>query len=264
MNRISRDDYGLTVARAVAARADCTRRQVGAVIMDDEGRIVSTGYNGAPAGEPGCASAGACPRGQLAYASEAPYKVGDPDPTPGPWATESDYCGLLDESREWDCTIPTDNGVHDGWHIAGDGETVCFLWPPAGTQAHGQSYESGESRCIAVHAEANAIVYAGRERTKGATIYVTDEPCYLCALIIKAAGITRVVVAPKADPATPWADPEHDVQADLQAAVATAYAEPFPVFRGGLVTSDEDARWLTPERRAAWERAREDGSEGSA
>jgi dCMP deaminase len=214
MNRISRDEYGLQVARAVAARADCTRRQVGAVVMDDEGRIVSTGYNGAPAGEPGCASAGACPRGQLTYAEHP----------------------------------------------------------------HGQAYEEGASRCIAVHAEVNAVIYAGRDRTKGATIYVTDTPCYLCALVIKAAGIARVVTPESGQSlqaaaqrivdvvtATPWADPAHDVEADIIAAVEEARAAvPFPVFRGGLVTSDEDARWLTPERRAAWERAREDGSEGTA
>ncbi len=195
MNRISRDDYGLTVARAVAARADCTRRQVGAVVMDDEGRIVSTGYNGAPAGEPGCASAGACPRGRLSY---------DEHP-------------------------------------------------------HGVAYEAGESRCIAVHAEANAIVYAGRERTKGCTIYVTDEPCYLCALIIKAAGITRVVVAPQV---------VHEGVEGLTAHLDRLDAEPvlpapFPVHRvPGHVTSAADAAWLTPERRAAWERLQETVKDG--
>lgn len=61
--RPSWDDYFLGIARAVAVRADCTRRQVGAVIVKNN-RIVATGYNGAPAREPGCLSAGACPRGK--------------------------------------------------------------------------------------------------------------------------------------------------------------------------------------------------------
>ena len=64
------DEYFLQIAVAVSARADCTRRQVGAVIVKDN-RIVSTGYNGAPAGDPGCLS-GACPRGQLSYEEVAP------------------------------------------------------------------------------------------------------------------------------------------------------------------------------------------------
>lgn len=34
--------------------------------MNDQ-RICSAGYNGAPSGQPGCLTAGACPRGQLKY-----------------------------------------------------------------------------------------------------------------------------------------------------------------------------------------------------
>lgn len=61
--RPSWDEYFLGIAKAVAVRADCTRRQVGAVIVRDN-RIVATGYNGGPSGGPSCLS-GQCPRGQL-------------------------------------------------------------------------------------------------------------------------------------------------------------------------------------------------------
>lgn len=61
-------EWALNVASVVATRADCTRRQVGAVILDEEHRIISTGYNGYPTDRPGCLSAGACPRGQTSYA----------------------------------------------------------------------------------------------------------------------------------------------------------------------------------------------------
>lgn len=125
------DTYFLDIARAVAARADCTRRLVGAVIVDQQHRIVATGYNGAPAGAPGCLTAGACPRGQQGFDAVPP----------------------------------------------------------------GSSYDTGPSSCIAVHAEANALLYADGHRTRGATLYVTSEPCDGCARLIAGAGITRVVTA---------------------------------------------------------------------
>lgn len=58
------DEYFLGVAKAVAARSDCTRASVGAVIVDPGKRVVSTGYVGTAPGEPGCLS-GYCPRGLL-------------------------------------------------------------------------------------------------------------------------------------------------------------------------------------------------------
>lgn len=65
--RPSWDDWALSVAFVVAIRADCSRKQVGAVILDSNNHIVATGYNGAPSGEPGCKSMNACPRGQQSY-----------------------------------------------------------------------------------------------------------------------------------------------------------------------------------------------------
>lgn len=72
VTRLSWDTYFLNIAAAVAARADCTRRQVGAVIVKDN-RVVSTGYNGAPAGEPGCLTDRACPRGRHGKAMFHPF-----------------------------------------------------------------------------------------------------------------------------------------------------------------------------------------------
>lgn len=63
MDRPRWDDYFLGIARAVAARADCTRRQVGAVIVDEDHRILATGYNGSEPGGPSCLK-GECPRGR--------------------------------------------------------------------------------------------------------------------------------------------------------------------------------------------------------
>lgn len=118
------DVYFLDIAMAVEARADCTRRQVGAVIVDADHRILSTGYNGAPSGKPGCLSFGACPRGRKDY------------------------------------------------------DEVKAL--------------SAYDDCIAIHAEANALLYA-RTSLVGATIYVTCKPCNDCAKLIAGSGIVRTV-----------------------------------------------------------------------
>ena len=52
------DEYFLAVARVAASRATCDRASVGAVIVSRDNRILSTGYNGSPPGEPHCDDAG--------------------------------------------------------------------------------------------------------------------------------------------------------------------------------------------------------------
>lgn len=53
MNRISREDMLFSMARTVAKRSTCDRLHVGAVLSRD-GRVISLGYNGAPAGVDHC------------------------------------------------------------------------------------------------------------------------------------------------------------------------------------------------------------------
>lgn len=57
MERPNWDQYFLCIAHEVASRATCPRASVGVVIVKDN-RILSTGYNGAPSGEPHCTEAG--------------------------------------------------------------------------------------------------------------------------------------------------------------------------------------------------------------
>lgn len=47
--RIDIDAYFMNIALAVAQRSTCLDKQVGCVIVNKHNRIVSTGYNGAPA-----------------------------------------------------------------------------------------------------------------------------------------------------------------------------------------------------------------------
>lgn len=130
MSRISKQEYYLFIARAVARRSTCVRRHYGAVIVKDD-RIIATGYNGSARGEPNCCDVGEC-------------------------------------------------------------------WREAHGIPHGEQYE----KCVAVHAEDNAISQAGREAI-GATIYlwgeeadgtvIHAEPCLMCSRKIKNAGITKVI-----------------------------------------------------------------------
>ena len=57
---------------------------------------------------------------------------------------------------------------------------------------------SGERHelCMALHAEQNAIIQAASmgQSIEGSTIYVTHQPCVICAKMIINAGIKRIVV----------------------------------------------------------------------
>lgn len=57
MDRISRDEMMMRVAAVVSMRGTCERASVGAVIALD-GRIIATGYVGAPSGAKHCAEVG--------------------------------------------------------------------------------------------------------------------------------------------------------------------------------------------------------------
>jgi len=150
--RVTWDVYFLQICDAVAVRADCTRRQIGAVVVDASSKhIISTGYNGAAPGAPGCLSDGACPRGRH-------YK--------------SMNYGTLDY----------------GYHCA----TCRTPWPCAVSVPSGSSYDTGQGTCIALHAEQNACLRAGTQ-TRGAWIYVSDEPCDGCMRLITGAGFARAV-----------------------------------------------------------------------
>jgi len=65
------DEYFLAIAQVVKTRSSCERDQVGAVIVGSDNRIRATGYNDAPAGDPGCE---ACPRRLTGVAPGSAYE----------------------------------------------------------------------------------------------------------------------------------------------------------------------------------------------
>lgn len=58
-NRPTLDEYFMRITRVVASRSTCLHRDQGAVIVKNS-RILSTGYNGAPPGQPHCIDLGRC------------------------------------------------------------------------------------------------------------------------------------------------------------------------------------------------------------
>jgi dCMP deaminase len=62
------DEYFITIARDVASRSTCLRRQVGAVAVSADNRILGTGYNGALPGLRHCGELG-CLREKLGVPS---------------------------------------------------------------------------------------------------------------------------------------------------------------------------------------------------
>lgn len=58
MSRPSKNDYLMLIAKMLASRGTCDRRQVGCVIATRDGEIVGTGYNGSAPGAPHCDDVG--------------------------------------------------------------------------------------------------------------------------------------------------------------------------------------------------------------
>lgn len=99
--------------------------------------------------------------------------------------------------------VKNDEIVATGYNGAPRGDENCcdvgVCWREAHGIPHGEQYE----KCVAVHAECNAIISASRNEMLGATLYLFGfqdgkplekaEPCVMCARMIKNAGIATVV-----------------------------------------------------------------------
>lgn len=62
------DTYFMEITHIIAKRSNCLRRQVGAILVKDH-RIITTGYNGAPAGMAHCSDLGGCTRERMGFRS---------------------------------------------------------------------------------------------------------------------------------------------------------------------------------------------------
>lgn len=71
--RTNWNEYFLQIARLVASRSTCLRKQVGAVIVKDR-HILATGYNGSPKGTRHCTEIG-CVREEMNIPHGARYEM---------------------------------------------------------------------------------------------------------------------------------------------------------------------------------------------
>lgn len=100
--------------------------------------------------------------------------------------------------RQYASFIISSNGrvVGFGYNGSPPGQPHCNegACPRASSNVpHGSQYHSGEGRCIAVHAEANALLFSDATERQGSTLYVNGPPCPDCAKLIASSGVSRVV-----------------------------------------------------------------------
>lgn len=73
MSRMPWPQYFMQIARLVAQRSTCLRREVGAIAVKDK-RVLATGYNGAPAGMTDCLEKG-CLRQEMGIPSGQRHEI---------------------------------------------------------------------------------------------------------------------------------------------------------------------------------------------
>lgn len=98
--------------------------------------------------------------------------------------------------------VKDDEIISTGYNGSARGNPNCCdtgeCWRDAHNVPHGEQYE----KCVAVHAEQNALISAERKHMIGATLYLYGEengavidakPCEICGRMLKNAGIKKVV-----------------------------------------------------------------------
>jgi dCMP deaminase len=74
MDRPTKTEYYIEIAKSVARRSTCLRRRFGAVIVKND-QIISTGYNGAPRKTTNCIDLGYCARKQMNIPAGQNYEL---------------------------------------------------------------------------------------------------------------------------------------------------------------------------------------------
>lgn len=158
--RLPETDYFMRQATGASGRGTCDRLAVGAVLVKD-GIPLPTGYNGSPRKHRHCDTP-ACPVCEEPKPLESPLGA--------PRGSSEPPCRVCGSTE-----TPAPHRMHK-------------VYDPDGKQR-------SEHCTLTVHAERNALLNAARGSggVEGATLYVTDSPCWECAKDLVNAGVKRVV-----------------------------------------------------------------------
>lgn len=166
--RPTRDQWAMSLVNATALRSTCCRRNVGCVMLNARGHVVSTGYNGVAAGLPHCNEEGLMAVHRLdsrIYLGGRGFyywvKTGEPLQPPPKDCSESECVGV--------------EIFHPN---ACSGATS-----PSGTNLDG---------CEAIHAEQNALLQC-KNVYEIDTVYVSASPCVTCVKLLMNTSAKRVV-----------------------------------------------------------------------
>jgi deoxycytidylate deaminase len=172
----SRGEYAMFMAQAAALRSADMSRQVGAVIVDEDGEIVAAGCNEVPK-----------PGGGVYWTGDEPdhrdfNRGSDPNALMGREILQEVFGQLKDAG--W---LADDKAAEDPSALVEEARRMQ-LFEHARV---GNLIEFGR----VVHAEMNALVHAARHglRARDRSLYCTTFPCHGCARHIIGAGIARVV-----------------------------------------------------------------------
>lgn len=200
----------MALAYSIALRSSCYKRQVGAVIVDDNGMVLATECNENPPFLGSCSDAyGECYRDL--FKRRALEEIEDIESCPK--CQEKLKDNISSELKCKKCGYDLDR------HFIRD---------------------RALSRCTALHAEETAIINA-KTSLEGCTIYTTTFPCFLCAQKIVASGIRTVVYCesyPDTDSERLFKDitsKGHPITIDkFEGVKARAYFRLFSLWRGQI------------------------------
>lgn len=169
--RPARDNWAMQMAVLTATRTTCLRRGVGAVLLNERGHILATGYNGVAAGQPHCNELVRKP----VYEDDPRVKIVAVD-----GKDHFDFKGDLVRKL----TVHPDENI-----------VQCAGFEPSYPHAcTGATAPSGQNLdgCHAIHAEQNALLQC-RDIYAIDICYVTVSPCMTCAKLLLNTSCRRIV-----------------------------------------------------------------------
>lgn len=181
------DEYGMFFAKAASFRSSDLSRQVGAMIMTDEGEIISAGCNEVPE-----AGGGHAWENKTSPNDNRDFKVGQDANAVMKHEIITEVFDALRQAN-WLSDDKKKLSSDDLMNLSlyGDERKDIESVPPLKGKKIANIIEFGRI----IHAEMSAITDAARRglNLKNTTLYCTTFPCHMCARHIIAAGIERTV-----------------------------------------------------------------------